>query len=321
MKLPHHPPLRCLLLPALAFAVFACDGDTSAGVAQDGRDGASLDAADTSDTAAPPDAVDVLDTVDALDTAPDLADTTPDPVDTAPEADTTPDVADTNPADTAPEDTTPDVADTTADTAPDTQEEVVDTCPAECPVVDQGPTGVAITLQPRTVAAPDLKGLIDASSAPSGRFELKSIDVYQKDTVSSFVGLTITNKGDTAGATVIEPDVWALRLLLDLQVDVNAIGQNFGTSNRSELLGGGCYTIADALIESDLSHCAASWPEGAEVPDRAEFEYDQPTGKLALKIELSKDFLLSFVPPEYAGLAGFAITGPLRLVLKFEAAP
>jgi len=297
----------------------ACDGgDGTSGITQDGGDvpdvGADAVAGVTPEVAV--DTGDTADTTEPMDTA--MSAETSIPVDTNPEETTEP--ADTTPADTTPADAIDDTGPIDAgpaDTGPMGDADAG--CSAECLEVEPGLPGVAITLQGMSVNAPVLRGIL-GQSAPLGRFELVATDVYPKGAVSSFVSLGVTDGGSTNGAAELEADTWGVYLDLDLAVALSAFGQSFDQAARQELVGGGCYAIAGAMLESDLSHCAVGWPDDVEVPDEAEFEYDNATGVLEMKLVLSKAFLLSLVPAEYAGLAGLAITGPLALVLTFEAA-
>lgn len=320
------PRIAPLFVTCLVLAV--CDGgDGTSGIAQDGGDLPDLGADAASEVQAEttaPDSGDPLDTRPGPDTAaPD--DTAPEDagVDSAAPSDT--DVADSASADVGPSDTSEPIEDTSvldADSADASDTGSTDTtqvCTSECLEVMPGLPGVAITLQALSVSAPTLRGVL-GQRAPLGRFELVAIDVYPKGAVPSFVSLRVTDGGDTNGAAELAGDTWGVHLFLDLAVSLSAFGQGFDQAARQELAGGGCYALSGAILESDLSHCASGWPEDVDVPDEAEFEYDDASGSLKMKLELSKEFLLALVPPEYAGLASLGISGPLNLVLGFEAA-
>lgn len=318
-----NPASRVATLCVTFIAFAACDGgDGTSGIVQDGGDLPDLGTDAASEVQAEtgaPDSAEPMDTRPVPDTAA--------PDDTAPE-DAAPidaDTADSAPADVGPSDTNDPVEDTsTLDGGPtdasDTDAtDATQVCTSECLEVAPGLPGVAITLQALSVSAPTLRGVL-GQSAPLGRFELVAIDVYPKGAVPSFVSLRVADGGDTSGAAELEGDTWGVYLFLDLAVSLSAFGQGFDQAARQELAGGGCYSLSGAILESDLSHCATGWPEDVDVPDAAEFEYDDASGSLEMKLELSKEFLLSLVPPEYAGLASLGISGPLNLVLGFEAA-
>lgn len=319
---------RSSLVLFLALAVFACDDEPTS---------STVDAVDTSGLDGLPDVAqpDVEPTDTAPDTEPadvpapsdvadvpapsDVEDDVPAPSDVEPDVPAPSDVEDdvSAPSDVA--DATPDTSDTAqpADTTPDTSP---DPC-VDCLEVGVGPLGVTIVNE-AIAEAPTLEGLVNGSNAMSGAFELKAINVYTKGAFDGFLisGATVANAGETSGTVSFEDDRWAFFLDLDLIFNAQTVlGPNSGAS-RNAIQGGGCFTLADHYLRGDTSTCASGWPSGATPPDEVEFSYDANSGRFLLKVVLSREFVLSLIPPDYALIANSAIVGPIRFIAVFAPA-
>jgi len=309
-------PLRLLALGAcLALIAGACDSDsgtqgTTGDVTQDATasDTAGEDTTEAADTGAPP--------VDDAFVDPDTSDPGSD-------GDTTGATADTSEADTSSPvpDATADDTTTAHDTTQPSDTADPGVClPENCPVAQSGPIGIAITYHPSNVQPPTLQGLASGSSSPSGLHDLVAVDIYPTNAISPLLTVNITDNYDPAagrgtnGTVTFEPDLWMIFLGLDLRFQASGFGQNFDEQVEQDLEAGGCWTISGNTLQSDLSVCASSWPDDVEMPDSAEFAYDDATGQFRLKLVLTREFMMSFVPPEYASLAGIFITGDLVLV-------
>lgn len=190
---------------------------------------------------------------------------------------------------------------------------VASQCPATpaCLEPAVGAAGVPVVM--RGGDPPVLQG----GTVTSGALELDQIEVYADYTFSSLVeSVNVTSNGGTAGGLEFQAADWGFSAELDLFIDITAIGMDFGQPFQQVLGAGGCYTVEDNFLASDLSECGASWPEGAEPPDSLEFE--TTAGGMRFLLILTREALLASVPPENQFAAELAIEGDLPVLFTFS---
>jgi hypothetical protein len=164
-------------------------------------------------------------------------------------------------------------------------------------------------------AAPTLAG----GAAPSGWYELQSVDMYTQGTFSGLVqSFDVSSNGNTYGSIEVVGDEWGIAANLDLQITLDVfLAGTIDQAVDTPLAGGGCFTLNGNDIETDFLQCGGSWIDGVQPP--GSFEYETGAGTLSVKVILTEEMITTFLPPEYQGAAGLALNGPLVLVLNFAA--
>jgi hypothetical protein len=193
------------------------------------------------------------------------------------------------------------------------------TPPSSCP-------GVPACLEP-PLGSPDVPIAMRSGEPPvlgggtvrSAAFELDLIEIYADYTFSQLVdSVAITSSGNSYGSLEFRGADWGFEANLDLYLDIMALGMDFGQPFAQLLYAGGCYTIAGSELESDLTECGATWPEGTTPPNSLAFESTQ-TGMRFLLI-LTRETLVASSPPSEQWAANLAIVDDLPVIFTFSRA-
>ena len=190
---------------------------------------------------------------------------------------------------------------------------------ATCFTLDPGPAGgTPITTHAPTVDAPTLTGT--GGSSLDGDYTLTAVDVYTKGTFNStFVSSAdISDNGESNGTARFADDLWGYFLNFDIHFNLQTIGGPQEGDAVKSLRGGGCFTLSGASLTTETGRCDEGWPDTVTPPSAYQISFDSTSGVAKVKITLSKEFVISLLPPDQQNLGSLAIMGPLVFVLTFQ---
>ncbi len=148
-------------------------------------------------------------------------------------------------------------------------------------------------------------------------YELEKLEFFTDGFLNQmFVqDVTITSMGNTHGSIQFTEDEWALRSVMDVNIQIqSAMADDIAQPMTAPIDLGGCYVAQGNRIVGDILQCGGQWLDEGDPPDG--FDYQQDAGRIQLLIIMPKETFTDNLPPDYE-MAAMLFEGDLPILMTF----